>query len=685
VSFSKDARYIIFEDYYLEDRLSGLRIVELNKYVERRVAVTFTESWEKDLKSQLGKSGAEGEGGAVQIDIPWEPPKLFKGLIGEGKSHKISARSISFSGRSQWEEGLENTGTFKQSKFPTLQMEQKSRFKVTGTIGSKITVEVDQDSDRHTELANTIKLRYTGEEDEILQSVEAGNTNLALPNAQFIGYSENVQGLFGIKSTARIGNMNLTMITSQDKGSNEKASFTAGASETPREIRDYEYLPDRYFWLRRDFNPFTDSLISVELYTNGEDTDIRGTAVVNPVDGTPVITSEERQRGEYEENRSFKLYDSNQYTLYRSNWFVVLDQSLQTGQVLGAYITYADYSDPNDVDTVSIGNLAYVPDSTSPDSMILVLKLLKDQTPDSTFTTWDYMWRNVYDLQTRNVSSEGFELKILKGPGGNQGLINDPEDQDGTCYITLLELDSLNNNTYLPGPDCLFDFNNTVIDAGRGHIIFPSHFPFISPALNTRVPQIYNLLPGSRPEYTQYWIYVKTAERASSFSLGRANLIEGSEVVRMGDGTILRRGVDYNINYDIGQITFLSDQALNPGANITVDFDYAPFFLPEKKSLFGLAGQYDLLKNSNISMAAMYRSESVTDPRPRVGREPRKGLVWDSNFAFNFEPGLMTSMVDALPLVEATNSALNISGDRPEFSQSQYQNQHYRRFRGDPK
>jgi cell surface protein SprA len=229
VSFSKDARYIIFEDYYLEDRLSGLRIVELNKYVERRVAVTFTESWEKDLKSQLGKSGAEGEGGAVQIDIPWEPPKLFKGLIGEGKSNiKVSGmRSISFSGRSQWEEGLENTGTFKQSKFPTLQMEQKSRFKVTGTIGSKITVEVDQDSDRHTELANTIKLRYTGEEDEILQSVEAGNTNLALPNAQFIGYSENVQGLFGIKSTARIGNMNLTMITSQDKGSNEKASFTA--------------------------------------------------------------------------------------------------------------------------------------------------------------------------------------------------------------------------------------------------------------------------------------------------------------------------------------------------------------------------------------------------------------------------------------------------------------------------
>jgi cell surface protein SprA len=63
-------------------------------------------------------------------------------------------------------------------------------------------------------------------------------------------------------------------------------------------------------------------------------------------------------------------------------------------------------------------------------------------------------------------------------------------------------------------------------------------------------------------------------------------------------------------------------------------------------------------------MAAMYRSESVTDPRPRVGREPRKGLVWDGNFSLNFEPGIMTSIVDILPLVEAdANSSLNISGE----------------------
>jgi hypothetical protein len=47
------------------------------------------------------------------------------------------------------------------------------------------------------------------------------------------------------------------------------------------------------------------------------------------------------------------------------------------------------------------------------------------------------MWRNVYDLQARNISADGFELKILKGQGeGENGLITDTLDQEGVCYVT---------------------------------------------------------------------------------------------------------------------------------------------------------------------------------------------------------------------------------------------------------
>jgi cell surface protein SprA len=190
--------------------------------------------------------------------------------------------------------------------------------------------------------------------------------------------------------------------------------------------------------------------------------------------------------------------------------------------------------------------------------------------------------------------------------------------------------------------------------------------PFDSPALDARVPEIYEQPFGNRipRDSTQYYLYVKTAQRSASYSLGRANIIEGSEVVKFGDGTILQRGVDYNINYNIGQITFLSQRATNPAANVTVDFDYAPFFSPEKKTLFGLASQYQLFENSFISFAAMARSETASDPRPRVGREPTKAFVWDGNFSFKFKPEFMTTMVDVLPFVEADAiSSLDISGE----------------------
>ncbi len=657
--------YVTLRDYYGEYELSSTRIFALPNYVLYRADMALKNTWRDELRKELGKSEDDGGKGAVQIDIPWEPPKVIGRIIGEGKSNirVTGSRSITFSGRSEWEEGLVNTGTFNQSKFPTLHMEQKSRFKVTGTIGSKITVEVDQDSERFTELGNTIKLRYTGEEDEIIQTVEAGNTTLSLPNSRFIGYSENIQGLFGIKATAKIGNLDITMITSQDKGSNEKASFVAGAKGTDRQIRDYDYLSNTYFKLW-DPGP-NDSLISVELYVNGLQTeDPKGLACVWPMDSLPNVTLEQQQRNEYEYIH-FKPMDLDDFKVYEEIWSVVLNNRLRDGNVLAAYIKYARY-DGGSVDTLTIGNLSYRPDTTITQDTTLVLILLKHRQPVVSFDSWDRMWRNVYDLGARDISIDGFELRIFKGAGGLQGLINDYEDQNGDCFVTLLGLDERNNNTGAPGSDCLFDFDNTVIDAHRGHLVFPHPTPFASEALEEKVLEIYEN-PSGNPiprDSTEYYLYVKTAQRAASHSLGRANVIEGSEVVKLGDGTVLRRGLDYNINYDIGQITFLSQEATNPAANITVDFDYAPFFSPEKKTLFGLASRYQLFENSFASFAAMYRSETASDPRPRVGREPTKAFVWDGNFSFKFKPDFMTTLVDVLPLVEADGlSSLDISGE----------------------
>jgi len=669
--FSEKGRFVEIRDFCGAYELPSRQTISREHYFEYRRQHALNNSWKSDLKLALGKGGDEAAKEGVQFYLPVEAPKMVQGIIGEGRSNiKVSgSRSISFSGRSEWDDDVKNTGTYRQSKFPTLQMEQISRFKVTGTIGSKITVEVDQDSKRDVELANTIKLRYKGDEDEILQSVEAGNTTLSLPNAQMIGYSQNVQGLFGIKATAKIGNLDLTVITSQEKGTSEKANFNAGAKGSENTIRDYQYLYGTYFWLRdpSEYDP-ADTIVKVELYqsvqgTNSWPHNPRGIACVHPNGSLPNVPYEDSIRNEFEVAPFSKI---EYFTVYQNSWFVVLDQAIQQGVALGAYIVYTHYEagPPARSDTVVIGNLQYHPNSDTLNSdTTFVLKLLKMRNPISTFTTWNLMWRNVYDLGARNISADGFDLKIYKGQGE---MATDPEDENGRCYITILGLDKKNNSSSEAVPDCIFDFENTILDISKGHLIFPRQKPFISESLSVTVPAIYNIdqYNTNIRDSSKYYIYVKSAQRSSSFSLGRANIMPGSEVVRLGDGTVLRRDVDYTINYDLGQITFMSEQAINPAANVTVDFEYAPFFMPEKKSLLGAAGQYQLWDNSFISMAAMYRSESASDPRPRVGREPTRGLVWDSNFSLGFKPEFMTGLVDALPLVEAdAPSSLDITGE----------------------
>ncbi len=648
--------YMLFNPY----------IMSRESYIKYSAGKVVSEAWLKDMESFSGTKGKNDQDTGIDIPININIPKPVKSIIGEGgpRINVTGSRRISFSGKSQWDD-LTTTGTFKQSKFPSLHMEQTSRFKIKGQIGSKISVEVDQDSNRDVDMANTLKLRYKGEEDEIIQSIEAGNTTLALPNSQFIGFSQNVQGLFGIKATAKVGNINLTMITSQEKGSSEKSSFSAGTQASSTDIWDYQYLHNVYFFLGHEFTE-NDSLLDVQLFKEGVPRDLYGLACVDPhygpganetggVDTMFYMTEADSIRGEVE-RRNFTLIEETEYDLFYRSKYVILHQAIPEAGVLAAYIKYAHTDSQGNV---SIRQEGKVTGDT------LVLKLIRDPDTDTSFVTWDLEWKNVYYLGSRDLTREGFELQIYKGIGT---LETDVLDQDSIPFIHWFGFDEYENaNPNNLTPDGLFDFNtNKYLDAARGHLIFQQREPFAESFLNEPNPAVYDYrYPNTtRGQSKKYYIHVKTAKRDNTFSLGKTNIIEGSEVVKMSDGRILKRGSDYNIVYEIGQITFINEEALNAAADISVDFEYAPFFMPEKKSLFGLSAQYDINDKSFFSLSGLYRKESSKEFRPRVGREPKRSMIWDSNIKLSFNPEFITSMVDALPLVETDAvSRIEISGE----------------------
>jgi len=205
---------------------------------------------------------------------------------------------------------------------------QDLRLGITGTIGDKLQVNVDWDTNNQFDYQNQVKLEYTGYEDEIVQSVEAGNVFLETPSQLISGG----QSLFGIKSTFRLGNLNLTTIASQQEGQSNNLSIEGGAETTEFTLNPTDYDEDSHFflgyyfrnnWNRAHQDPTSISLFNgfnritdVEVWklrtsaSSSEESDVRRVAAFVDLGESPRLVA---QGGEYAEQNRLPGSDVDQY------------------------------------------------------------------------------------------------------------------------------------------------------------------------------------------------------------------------------------------------------------------------------------------------------------------------------------------------------------------------------------
>jgi cell surface protein SprA len=548
-------------------------------------------------------------------------------------------------------------------------MEQVSRFNIQGTIGSKISVSVSQDNQTDIPLANRLILRYKGDEDDILKTIEAGNTTLSIPNTQFVGYAARIQGLFGLKTEAQLGNLKLVAIASQEKGSSESAVVSATGEENAEFKRDYQYEEGRIF-------------------------DLAYKDEIAPDDEVTVWVYEEETRQDNPEAIQFYLdagdhVDPNNDSDTRDVWMKPMTEGweLLYGQdparcpvaivfysarryALGVQmeIKHAD----NTVDT--IGNIS----GDNP-----VLRILRppsaDLTPEK--PPWQLMWRNCYRVP-KNIDIDDIEIKIYKGLKGREGQSSNLDYQvvNGASqdpYLTILGLDRINNNIdTLLVPDGKLDNLTEIFRPDWGLLIFPEREPFnsrrtfehsnggVSDSLQDLVPPLYDYRSSTdKINESKYYIQMSTRARSSTVRLGRANVIEGSERVTL-NGQVLTKGTDYNISYDMGQVTLLTVEALDPNADVQVEFQYAPFMALQKKTLLGMRAEYDYSEDLKLGTTVLYKSDKAQERKPRVGQETAKAMVMDFDISFALHPNFLTRAVDALPLVSSeAASRLKVSAE----------------------
>ncbi len=407
---------------------------------------------------------------------------------------------------------------------------------VLGNIGSKMKLPISYNTQANFDFQNQLKLDYTGDPDEIIKRIEAGNVTFQTKGSLM----PSSQSLFGIKTQLQFGKLFVTAVIANQRSSQQSMQLVGGAASSSFQFKANNYEENRHFLLgqhfRKNYNkamgtlPAVNSLANVlriEVWVtnkNGTTTDTRDVVALadlgeknpynypaspgtdtlpsNTVNGlyqaiisdpssrfSAQVTTKLNSMGlkavqDFEKTYARKL-SPTEYYFNPKVGFISLNQPLQADEVLGvAYqFTYngrilqvGEFSTdvPPDTTAIIAGN-----------PKVLFLKLLKATSQRTQLPLWDLMMKNVYALQTldggyiSSVQSTDFKLNVLyeePSLGTKRYLPEGPKS--GQPILTLLNLDRLNNNND-PLPDGVFDYvEGYTIISNQARVIFPLLEPF---------------------------------------------------------------------------------------------------------------------------------------------------------------------------------------------------------------
>ncbi|MDR3609959.1 MAG: cell surface protein SprA, partial [Ignavibacteriaceae bacterium] len=219
--------------------------IPIEEYIELMVKTRSRETWE-DLAYQYQlKDTKRGLGELIKDITDFEIPiqsSVMSTIFGEPKiSLKIGgAVDIHGAWRSETTEGVTASNLGNTRNEPDFK--QQVQINVNGTIGDKLNISADWNTERTFEYENQLKIKYTGYEDEIIQSIEGGN--VSLQTSPLVGGSE---ALFGVKAQLKLGPLNLTALASQKKGEIKEVDVSGGSTSQTFQLRAYDYSKNHYF------------------------------------------------------------------------------------------------------------------------------------------------------------------------------------------------------------------------------------------------------------------------------------------------------------------------------------------------------------------------------------------------------------------------------------------------------
>jgi cell surface protein SprA len=520
--------YILYEkigalDYRMPVHMSP---EEYRKYEYTRA---MHEYWESRIS---GKELGYRSNLIPQIEVGGETfDKIFGSnvinIVPQGSAELIFGINISHTENPTLSEKLRT--------IPTFDFKEKIQMNVTGTIGDKMELGINYNTDAMFDFENRTKLQYSGKEDEILKKVEAGDVTLPLTGTLITGsYS-----LFGLKTEMQFGKLTITTVLSQQKGESSVIDVKGGAQLTDFDISVDDYEANRHFFLSQYFRDIYDeSLKNLPVVSTGLNIERIEVWVTNKTSrfeeannrnilalmdlaenaghiynkvpgfqaapGTPVYPDNGAnnmyqeiianygvvrnvnqvndafsplypgfQSGrDYEKIENARKLDEREYDVNKQLGYISLNTALNTDEVLAVAFEYTLNGKLYKVGEFSTDGI------TSPQT--LMLKMLKGTTLTPRLPTWDLMMKNIYSLGSGRLNSKDFSLNVLYEDDATGNSINYlPEGKlADKILLQVMGLDNLNSQLDRE-PDGFFDFiDGVTILTDRGKVVFPVVEPF---------------------------------------------------------------------------------------------------------------------------------------------------------------------------------------------------------------
>jgi len=685
-------------------------IQSIDDVVDEIERTSLEDAWRETSRQRIVNAVAGNEtAGGIKINVPLPMPKSLEGIFGPADKTSITIRGreeITIAGETTVTKpflGVE--GRQSQSLFPSLDMQQKLDVNLTGTIGDKVSIQVDHSSEAVGDQANRVRLAYTGYEDEVIQLIELGNTSLSLPGSQLVSVSTSAQGLFGVKMLAKMGSTDFTLIASKQEGETSNATFapTGGAlGQTEDEvIRDVDYIKNKYFYFanpRAFIGPRVENP-QVEVYRTVTPQDVAAHPDITRLPGWVLPDSV----GDGQSIRSaapllragVPVPGADQMDLelltFGTDYDFIIDA--KSNQTVGI-----ELFDPIPDTALKALAVSYINQDGQAvggsyrslgvaSSDTLVLKMLKAPNPRPTGpqrTVWPLMMRNIYNLGLTNIDQNSLKVEIEDIINTTRLNSDTPQGSD-VKYLKIFGLDQT-DRTGTGKPDGLIDLTYGFVDLNNGLLQFPSidafapdtndvatwtenKFQFNGPyqAQYDKSKTIYNSLlnPTQELDAHQYLIHVTAVSTSKTFRINALNIVEGSETIKIGSD-ILSRGTDYEIDYDTGDVT-LKEPALaklTPNSQVSIDYQFKPLGGLGQSTLAGISTVSKLGENARLGTTVLYESKSTSDNRPRLGEEPTRAIVAGITGSYEHQSRLLTDLANLLPYVDTdAPSTINLDGE----------------------